>query len=527
MSMDPLSQRQRRTQQRVTALFVAGAATLTACSTVTRPADSLGVGQATVPTATSLGAGPPGAGADGGSVGGSAGSASGGLVGTGATGGTGGTASGTTGAAGELPTTGTATRRLCTKTLKIGVSYSSDFGAAVAAAGAGSSAEGANYADTLKKFYSIGIHDLNRRGGLGGCKAELALHDFKVTAADGFDGQSQQECADFAEDQKVFAVYPAWFETEVLITCLQKHRIPVFPGPGMFYFPDKAAFAQYRGALYGPTHVAVDRLGPVMDMFHANGYFKGAKVGFLLDEDNKGINRRLVEKLWKPRLAQLKVPVVATFASARPPGTSGSGDQAAAMSSAVVQFQRAGVTHVITTPDNGGSVQVFAPVADSQGYHPRLGLVSTSGAEILALTNGSVPAASKVGAMAVSWTLYDFAGRAGGGWERNPSNTARDACLKLYAKEAAANNFAMPSLFPWCDTLNLLYEGLKGAAGVPTAASLLQGVENLGKAFVNVTGYGPSRLGPGRYDGGERVRVMSWNSRSTNWDYVTGPLTLP
>lgn len=527
MSMDGRSQRQRRRQQRVTALFVVGAATLTACSTVTRPADSLGIGQSTMstssapPATTSTGAGRPGAGAAGGSVGGSVGSA------TRGTGATGGTASGSTGAAGGLPTTGTVTRPACTKTLKIGVSWSSDFGAAVAAAGAGSSAEGSNYADALKKFYSIGIQDLNRRGGLGGCKAELALHDFKVTAADGFDGQSQQECSDFAEDQKVFAVYPAWFETEVLISCLQKHRIPVFPGPGMFYFPDKAAFAQYRGTLYGPTHVAVDRLGPVMDMFYANGYFKGAKVGFLLDEDNKGINRRLVEKLWKPRLAQLKVPVVATFASARPPGTSGSGDQAAAMSSAVVQFQRAGVTHVITTPDNGGSIQVFAPVADSQGYHPRLGLVSTSGAEILALTSGSVPAASKVGAMAVSWTLYDFAGRAGGGWERNPSNTARDACLKLYAKEAAANNFAMPSLFPWCDTLNLLYEALKGAASVPTAASLLQGVENLGKAFVNVTGYGPAPLGPGRYDGGEQVRVMSWNSRTTNWDYVTGLLTLP
>ena len=513
-------------------LFAAGAISVASCSTVTRPVDALGQVQPTSSAsqaATSGGSVAPGTSAPRGPGRGTSGTSTG-ISGstTGTSGASGAVTSGGSATAGGASSGGTSAAATCTKVLKIGVSYSSDFGAAVAAATGGSQSAGSNYSESLKKMYSIGIEDLNRRGGLGGCKTQLALHDFKVAAADGFDGQSQQECADFGDDQKVFAVYPAWFESKVLVSCLAKRKVPVLPGPAISFFPTKADYAQFRGTLYGPTNVAVDRLGPVMDMFAAKGFFgPGAKVGFLVDDDSDGTNRRLVAKLWKPRLAALGVPVVSTFTYPHQNGTSGSGDAAAAMSSAVVQFQRAGVTHVIPTPDDGAGVQYFTPVAHSQGYHPRLGVVSTSGAEMLNVTNGPVPAESKPGAMAVSWTLYDFAGDATGGWVRNPSNAARDRCLLLYKKEAAANNIAMPSLFPWCDTLNLLQLALAGSTGVPTSATLLAGVEGLGRTFQNVTGYGPAVLGSGRYDGGAKVRVMSWNSSAKNWDYISAPLALP
>jgi hypothetical protein len=97
----------------------------------------------------------------------------------------------------------------------------------------------------------------------------------------------------------------------------------------------------------------------------------------------------------------------------------------------------------------------------------------------------------------------------------------------VYRKEAAANNISMPSLFPWCDTLAVLYEATRGATALPTTGSLLQGVDRLANRLRSVSGYGASDLGPGRYDGAGTVRVMTWNDDAAHWDYKTTPMALP
>lgn len=491
-------------------------ALLTACTTVGRPTTATLREPAGVPSAPSAGTpvagGAPGVSAP---LPGTSAVAGGGVPGTivpdAPAGLPGGAAAGTTGQVVGPKAAG----RVCTSQVKIGVSYSSDVGTAVGALGGGAaSGRAGNYAEALKRMYQLGADDLNRRGGIAGCKVVLAYHDFKVASADGNDAQSQQECADFADDQKVFAVHPAWLETKVLVSCLHSRRVPVFPGQEMTFLPTTKDFARYRGTLYGPTHIGVDRLGPVVDRLHANGFFgAGAKVGILIDNDSEGTNRHLVEALWKPRLKALRVPLASTF-------TYTHGDTSW-MSAAVVQFKADGVTHVLTTADSGGAVLLFTPVADSQGYHPKLGLTSISGAQKLKLS--FLPAASKVGAMAVSWWSYDFAAGDGVGWDKPPPNPARQRCVSIYRDAASANGIGLTALFAWCDMLEVLYAAFAGTSSPPTYRGLLQGVDRLNGSFHNAAGFERTLLGRERYDGGNLVRLMRWNTSKKNWDYFTAP----
>ena len=408
--------------------------------------------------------------------------------------------------------------RRCGSPVKIGVSYSSDVGTAVGAAGGGAaSGRAANYAEALKRMYQLGADEMNRRGGIAGCHIVLVYHDFKVASADGNDGQSQQECADFADDQHVFAVHPAWLESKVLVSCLHQRHVAVFPGQEMTFLPTTQDFATFRGTLYGPTHIGVDRLGPVVDRLHSHGFFgSDARVGILIDDDSGGTNRKLVNNLWKPRLKALGIPVASTF-------TYTHGDSSW-MNAAVLQFKGAGVDHVLTSADSGGAVLLFTPVADSQGYHPRLGLTSISGAQKLKLS--FLPARSKVGAMAVSWWLYDFAAGDGVGWDQPPRNPARERCVSLYRQQAAANGIGITAMFAWCDMLEVLHAAFAGTTGPPTNAALLRGVDGLSGGFHNAASFERTLLGRGRYDGGNLVRVMSWNPTKKNWDYVTSPAGL-
>jgi len=413
--------------------------------------------------------------------------------------------------------------------VKIGVSYSSDEQAGIAAIGhAGSAAAFSNYAANIQRDYQLAVSDLNSRGGIDGCKVELVYHDFSALASDGFDGESQKECTDFAEDQHVFAAFTNALETRVLLTCMAQHHTPVFMDNSFEFVPTSADFTTYRGYLYEPDAVALDRLGPVIDDLNAAGYFgAGPKVGILLADDGTGDRQRLVNSIWKPRLAALGIPVASVFTFPQATGYAQLSDTSAQFDSAVLQFKAAGVNRVMITPDGGDSVIFFTQEAQSQNYHPLYGLTTYNAPSTLAWG----PSAEAKGAMAVVWQATDVTNNvddpSGAAYVEaaNPPNSARSRCDHIYAA-ASTTGIEGYEFYKWCDALNLMATALAHSAAV-TPQALVSGVDALGGAFQAAATNGPSSFGPARYDGDVDVRVVKWSPAAGELRYVTAPEAIP
>jgi ABC-type branched-subunit amino acid transport system substrate-binding protein len=416
--------------------------------------------------------------------------------------------------ASDSANTATTTRKPCTKPIKVGASYSSDLAAGLAAVGnPGAADQAATYGQTVEQVYKLGAEDINKRGGLAGCPIELDFFDFKALAADGFDGQSQQECTHFAEDAKVALVFAGALESRVLIECLHQHKIPVVFN-GAEYYPAQDDFDKYRGHLYKPDGMVTDRWKPFIDALGSGGYFdKGAKVGILLDDDGSGHNQHLVNALWKPALAARGInPTVFTFQAIK--GYSDVSRVSSQFASAVLQFKAAGVTHVITTPDGNAAAIFFTQEANSQGYKPRYGLTTDSGA----LAWSTVPDGQKPRAVAVSYRITDVL--TDEVRTQTPTNVNRTRCEALYRSKN------LPVAYAWCDALEVFREGLLHESTL-TVASLQRGVEGLGTSFLSVGGYGATRFGPGRYDGAAQVRVLNWDTASNEWKYGPPAIAIP
>jgi hypothetical protein len=411
--------------------------------------------------------------------------------------------------------------------VRIGVSYSSDEGAALAAVGHPGNATGfETYAQSLKRGYQIGVDDLNRSGGLAGCKMVLVFHDFSSFGADGNSGESQKECTDFAQDQHAFAVVAGLGgvpENKVLITCLAQQHVPVFWN-GINYVPTTADFTSQPGYLYQVAALALERLGPTIPDLARAGYFSaGSKVGIIVADNGTGNNERLVHDIWAPELAAMHIPVT-QFKYTQIDSVNQAGDTSSQFGSAVLQFKENNVNHVLFTPDGGDGLIFFTAAAESQNYRPRY-----------ALTTGSVPAGMSDApsdqshdGMAVSWAVDDLLNlnAPASSFPAIPSNATRQHCAQLYGSYAAANSAPVASFYGWCDTLAVLKLALGHAATV-SVATLLSGIEGLGTMFEPADGWATTRFGRGHYDGATAVRVLLWNDKTSQWTLDSPPESVP
>ena len=416
-----------------------------------------------------------------------------------------------TSSSGSVATSGA---RACSKPVLIGASYSSDLATGLAAVGnPGAASTAAQYAANVQKSYQLGVDDLNKRGGVGGCPVQLDFFDFKSLGADGFDGQSQQECTHFAEDAKVALVYAAALESRVLIDCLREHRVPVIFN-GAEYWPAQDDFAKNRSYLYRPSGLVIDRWGPFIDAYDSVGYFdKGAKVGILLDDDGSGHNQHLVNDIWKPKLAARGItPTVFTFQAIK--GYSDVSRVTSQFASAVLQFKSQGITHVMTTPDASAVAIFFTQEAQSQDYHPRYALTTPSGAG----TWSTVPDGQKPRAVAVSQVVSDFLDD--GVRAQLPNNPNRAHCEALYRPQNLLVDYG------WCAALDMLHAAL-GSSQALTVSSLLAGVEGLGASLVSAHGYGGTRFGPNHYDGLAAARAFTWDDAKNEWKLGPPAVSIP
>ena len=405
-----------------------------------------------------------------------------------------------------------------TCTVKVGVTYSSDVNAALAAAGDPSQASAyGNYVAALQAEYQAGANYVNSHGGIAGCQMTLAYYDFKSLSADGFAAESQRECTKLAEDDRVAFAFIYGLENRTLIDCMASHKIPVFYHGGEYTVPDDADYQKYRGYLYQETGFSTDRWGPFINFLANAGYFdKGSKIGILLADDGNGNNQHLVNEIWKPRLAKLGYPNPTVFTYTALEGYSSVGDTQGQLSSAVLQFKLAGVNHVIATPDSGATTLFFVQHAESQNYHPRYGFTSVNYPELMK----NAPADQAVGALSISFLTADAENPRAAA--TNYPNAARTQCDKLFAGKTGGG----PAPYLYCDFMNVIMAATKGKHSV-NPATLLAGIEGLGTSIEGTGDYGATYFGPGRDDGGAAIRVMEWDPSISDFRYVTGPLHVP
>lgn len=410
------------------------------------------------------------------------------------------------------------------KMIPIGASYSTDTGAGFAAVGDPTEAtQYANYAQQQQDLDQIMANYVNSHGGLAGCKIEMVYYDFQALGSDGFSGQSETECATFAQDDHAFAVIPGSLENDTLVTCLgQNHVVDLFGGDS--YFPTPHDFETYQGYLYQPDSISTYRFGPYINLLNQYGYFgSGAKVGVLLANDGSGNNQYVVNDQWIPALKAIGItPTVFTYTQIE--SYSEVGDVASQFASAVLQFKAAGVNRVIFTPDGGDGVVFFTTAANSQGYTPRYALTSDSGPSAWGST---VQPAQRTDALNISNDLVDL-GQATPQQYGPPvvaTNATRTLCNSILSGHTGSTS--PNQLYGLCGAFLFLQHALAGATAV-TAQALLAGVNRLGDSLPSAGGYGNYDFGPSdHYDGDSAARVMEWNSTANAWQYVSPPEPVP
>lgn len=408
----------------------------------------------------------------------------------------------------------------CEAPVKLGVSYSTDFAAGFGAVGQPDrAAEAAQYFQVMQDAYALAVADLNERGGLNGCPVQLVYHDFSVLAADGFDGQSQRECARFSEDERVFAAIPQTLESRVIIDCLAKAGVITFYQPNR-YTPTDEDFEAYGEHLYQLAAISPDRWAPFIDQLVQSGYFDhGAKVGVMIADNGTGNNERLVEDVWRPRLEQLGIPVVRTFSYKQISSFSSVADASSQFQSAALQFKSAGVTHLLFTPDGGDAAIFFGAAAENAKFRPRWAITSANGPAAFE----SVPEAQRAGARAVSFVFGDLGASPDPAVVAdNPPNETRERCRVLFEERFGDR----PPFYAFCDILNFLEAGLRGAPDISPAA-LAAGAERLGTGFQISNGYDATSFVGGRHDAPANVRVLAWDEGRVGWVYATPAARIP
>lgn len=409
--------------------------------------------------------------------------------------------------------------------VKIGISYSSDEGAAVSALS--NPGEGANiqaYADSLKALYQTMADYINSHGGLGvaGCPVALVYHNFHTLGSDGYSGESESECTDFTEDQHVFAIIPMAVENRVLITCAAQHHTPVLQEYcGCEYTPDLNDFKEYRGYIYSPDGIAPYRFGPFVSLWKKGGLFgPGAKVGILIADDGSGSAQR-VASVWKAELGGMGVPVY-EYTYTQPQAISDNDQTLSQFQSAVLTFKTEGVNQVLFTIGVPGA-SLFPSVAASQNYYPAWGLSSATNID----TPSLYPSSEQGDVVGVSYYVQDQdLGSNHTEMSTNPPSTARSTCDAIYKNKTGS--LPVSQAYWVCDDFFFLQAGLRTAAQI-TPTALLAGIDALNGASVpSANAYTAEQFSaPYRYDGGTSARVLRWDKATQSYNYASSVQAVP
>lgn len=387
-------------------------------------------------------------------------------------------------------------------TISIGFPYAPNADQAQAALGNTAVTQG-----DPKRVVEALVAEINRTGGIAGRKLVAVFHQLDAQSGETQAQQEQGVCSAFTEDTKVLAV--AGMTGELLRACLAKRGVLNVTGTiADLNESDFRASPSY----YDASGLTMDALSRnLVDQLSAQRYFTpwdsaagapgGAlpvKLGIVVPDKPSWIP--VIKKVLLPELKAAGHPVAE--ADVRfwkfPESAAGNSQAVTEIQAIVLRFRSDNVTHVLPMEQN--SLAFFTPAAEGQGYRPRYGLTSATGAQGYA--GSLVPYRQLRGAVGVGWfpTLdlpetkqtkaYDGPGRA--------------RCLQTMerAEVSYSSTNAKAIALLLCDAFfafDQAVEALPGGTAI-NAASFMPALESIGERFAAATlpagGFGPGRRYP-------------------------------
>ncbi|HET6818253.1 MAG TPA: hypothetical protein VFH66_13590 [Mycobacteriales bacterium] len=382
----------------------------------------------------------------------------------------------------------------------IGLVYSTNADAVNQAAGANGISTGDTRGDALAV-----IDDINSHGGIAGRKLSPIWYAFDSTSTQPVDQQWAAACAKFTQDNKIFAAFD--MGTANYRACL--HRAGVAQISANLPDASDAEFAAYPNYI----ELGYPRLGRLaattVTALADQGYFSGwdptlgqprsqkAKVGIVTYDDQAFGGA--VDSVLVPGLKRLgftpEVQKIGQVSTA-----SDYGNQAAAVQAAQLKFASDGVDHVIMFEGNGGLSLFFMNQAESQHYHPRYGVNSSSGTEVL-INSGDVQKDQAIGAVGYGW-IPSLDLTADRNTDNGPySNADRRHCLavmKAHGITYSDTNAESVGL-GYCAQLYLLKRAADTTPNPLNLQTFLSAIDRLGSNVPDGGSLGEF-LGPGRHD---------------------------
>lgn len=382
--------------------------------------------------------------------------------------------------------------------IKIGFHYSKNIDEAYAAFGA----EG-DFVDFEKAITQM-VAFVNARGGLGGKKVVAVFHGTDPLNGT-FPQQAERACTFFAEDAKVeYVVSGAILPDDNMPACFAKRRLPLVWN--YHYLTSQDTFRTYASYLYMPSNIGTYRFGFYIGALKAAGYFdKGAKIALV--RYDTAVHKEFADRIVKAGLARIGLRLTSEAAITKPQSAGEAGDAAAQVSSAILRFRNAGVTHVIFSPSGGAIPLLWGASAEGQNFRARYAFNSL---DIPNFVTDNMSEDQLNRAVVVGWMP------AGDTYAQHVPKTA--AWEQCRTATGVRNDTDMAR---FCDGLFFLMAALDktpryGVAGLRTA------VESLGTGFASPWS-NATRFGPGRYDGASTYRLMAFKADCGCFAFTSGP----
>ena len=337
------------------------------------------------------------------------------------------------------------------------------------------------------------VDDVNRRGGINGRKIVPAYRAFDVLSED----DMRTACLSMTEDQKVFAVVAAGGYKPAQGLCVtEEHKTPLIA----LCCAANEYFRRSHGLMFTVYWGGNRMMASWVAEMDRHQFLQGKKIGILADE-NYDPGQYMVKEALLPALQRYG------YKSAHTTVLSGDLSTAASQVPGEVQQMRiAGVDTILLMSNTVNGTQ-FVQNADAQGYHPRYFTSDWAGMNTDA-TNSNMP---KSYDGTLGWTV----GRSNEWRVGMPEPPAGAACRKRF--EAGAHrqvhwndgtaDYGM--IVSWCDELEVLLAGLRGAGANLTRAGWSTAVQRSGTLPMGLIGGGTFR--PGRFDLADQVRMQQYH----------------
>jgi hypothetical protein len=397
----------------------------------------------------------------------------------------------------------------------VGITYTVNGDEANAALGA----TGISQGDTRADAKAV-IAEINAHGGVAGRKLVPVWHAYDATSNDTYSDEDQQACADFTQDNHVFAATSTGL-TDTFMQCIANSGA-VMTNSGTLVNYDEAVHQKYPYYFEAGTATQDRLFGAEVPALVRQKYFTGwnttlgtpaastkPKVGVITFSDPNWADP--LHSVFLPGLARAGYPVDSqdVVLVSTPSKTSDASALVQQVDAAELKFAQDGVTHVIAL-DGAGLIQLFfAEAARSQHYYPRYGINSADGAQ--AFTDGKeIDPQQWNGAVGLGWfPSIDLPAADGNKYATDATKHCLAVMKKRTGQTYSSTNGASIAL-SYCDSLFMLVDAINKAGPIINR-------DTVRAAFERMNTSEPSALlpqvqfTPSRHDGADTAFDMYWD----------------